>query len=263
MDAAMSMRRSALACLLLPLLCTAQWNVQGRLVLDGAAAGDRQVRGVAAPLDPADGASMEADRNSRTERAVAAGTDQLAIALDPAPVQLAPGMRLLLLPSAVNQGAVTVQVNGLPAVPVRKDLTAPLDSGDLRPGIPVELVFDGAVFQVAGQLYPGCPPGYKALGRNTCVEAVSRAPVNWYNANGICVAEGKRLCGFSEWIRACQQQDNIFGSIVDYEWVDEAANTTNLAKLMGVNETTLLPDCRAGGHRTPTSLQRFRCCYDR
>jgi hypothetical protein len=64
-------------------------------------------------------------------------------------------------------------------------------------------------------------------------------------------------------MQACLQNDNIFGTVVDYEWVDEAANSTNLAKLMGVNETTLLPDCKSGGHRVPTSTQRFRCCYDR
>ena len=263
MVAAMSLRIATTLLLLPPMLAAAQWNVNGRLVLDGATPADRQVSGLSAPQQGTDGAAMASDRNSLTEQATATGVDQLSIALSPTPLQLSPGMRVLLIPSAVNQGGTTLQVNSLPAVPVRKHLTAELDSGDLRPGIPVELIFDGAVFQVSGQLYPGCPPGYKALGRNTRVEAVSREPVNWYNANGICTAEGKRLCGFSEWIRACQQQDNIFGTIVDYEWVDEAANTTNLAKLMGVNETTLLPDCRSGGHRAPTTVQRFRCCYDR
>jgi hypothetical protein len=246
-----------------PLLATAQWNIPGRLVLDGSTPGDRQVRGVAAPEQPTDGAPMTTERVNAGNVATASGTDDLSIDLVPAPAALAPGMRILLIPSAVNQGPVSVQVNGLPAVDVRKYAAAPLDSADLRPGVPVELVFDGSVFHVGGQLYPGCPPGFKALGRTTCVEATSREPLNWYAANVTCANEGKRLCGFSEWIRACLQQDNIFGSVVDYEWVDEAANSTNLAKLMGVNETTLQPDCYAGGHRVPTSTQRYRCCYDR
>lgn len=257
------MRWTVLLTGLMAIQAYGQWNVPDRIILDGAAPSDRQVHGLATPQDAGDGASAGTDRTSAAEAAVATGTDALNIALVPAPAALTPGMRIVLLPTAVNTGAVTLQVNALPAMEVRKFVDQPLDSADLAPGRPVELVFDGTVFQVAGQLHPGCPAGYKPIGRTACVEAVSREPLNWYAANVNCANEGKRLCGFSEWIQACLQQDNIFGTVVDYEWVDEAANSTNLAKLMGVNETTLLPDCKSGGHRVPTSTQRFRCCYDR
>jgi hypothetical protein len=247
----------------LVLRASAQWNVPDRIILDGSTPADRQVHGLAAPQSGTDGASAATDRHSTAAFATATGVDALSIALSPAPIALTPGLRIVLLPTAVNTGAVTIQVNGLPVADVHKLLDQPLDSADLRPGLPLELVYDGAVFQVASQVHPGCPPGYKALGRTACVEAVSREPLNWYAANVACANEGKRLCGFSEWMQACLQNDNIFGTVVDYEWVDEAANSTNLAKLMGVNETTLLPDCKSGGHRVPTSTQRFRCCYDR
>ena len=42
--------------------------------------------------------------------------------------------------------------------------------------------------------------------------------------------------------------------------VDAFAND---AKTMGINGTSLLPDCRAGGTREPLTLIRYRCCYDR
>ncbi len=249
-------------------LCTgigtsAQWTVPTTVELDGNTGSDRQVHGLAAPLTPTDGSNVEADRSATVSMADAVGVNDLALSLTPAPATLVPGMRLIIRPATANTGAVTLDVNGLGARAVLKNVNAPLDSADLRPGSPVQLVFDGTAFQVATQLYPACPPGMKAVGRTVCVEATSRAPANWYSAGSLCANDGLRLCGFADWIQACLQADNIFSTILDYEWVDEAANSTNLAKLMGINEATLTPDCRAGGHRVPTSPQRFRCCYDR
>ncbi len=242
---------------------SAQWTVPTSIVLDGPTGADKQVHGLASPVQRTDGANTVADRNSTVSMADALGINELVISLTPAPTALVPGMRLIIRPAVSNTGAVTLDVNGLGARTIYKNVNAPLDSADLRPGVPVQLVYDGSSFQISTQLYPGCPTGTKAVGRSVCIEVTSREPANWYSASALCVNDGLRLCGFSDWIQACLQFDNIFSTVLDYEWVDEAANSTNLAKLMGVNEVTLLPDCRAGGHRVPTSPQRFRCCYDR
>jgi hypothetical protein len=241
----------------------AQWTVPTTLQLDGPTGADKQVHGLASPVQPTEGANTVADRNSTVSMQDAAGINDLTMSITPAPTALVPGMRVIIRPISTNTGAVTLDVNGLGAHAVLKYVNAPLDSADLRSGVPIQLVYDGASFQVATQLYPGCPTGTKAVGRTVCIEVTSREPANWYSASALCVNDGMRLCGFSDWIQACLQFDNIFSTVLDYEWVDEAANSTNLAKLMGVNEVTLLPDCRAGGHRVPTSPQRFRCCYDR
>jgi hypothetical protein len=241
----------------------AQWTVPTTIQLDGPNEADRQVQGLAAPTQPTDGANTLADRSATVSIANVIGINELTMSLTPAPSALLPGTRIIVKPAAANTGAVTLDVNGLGPIPVLKNVISPLDSADLQPGIPVQVIYDGAVFQTVTQLYPACPLGTKAVGRTVCIENNSREPASWYAANVLCTNAGMRLCGFTEWIQACLQSDNIFGTIVNYEWVDEAANSTNLAKLMGINEFTLAPDCRAGGHRIPTSPQRFRCCYDR
>lgn len=244
--------------------CAAQWQVPTSVVLDGTDGSDRQVLGLGAPAGGDHGASAAADRSSMTTFATATGIDALAITLQPAANAYAPGMRITFKPTAANTGDVSLNANGLGAVPLRKHINVPLDSGDLHPGVPVHVLYDGAVFQLTGQIYPGCPAGYRPVGVASCVEETSHDAVNWFSAVSACAGQGKRLCGFSEWIQAClQPQGSIFGSISDYEWVDEAANSANDAKTMGINATTLLPDCRAGGTRGPLELMRYRCCYDR
>lgn len=242
---------------------SAQWAVPTKVVLDGSAPADQQITGLAAPTGETHGTNASTDRLATTNYAAVTGINALSIALSPAPGSLTPGMRLTLTPEAVNTGDASLDVNGLGPVPVRKHVNLPLDSADLRPGIPVQLVYDGAVFQVASQLYPGCPAGYKPVGQRVCIADSSFGPISWYAAVNACTEQGMRLCGFSEWIQACLQSNSIFPTIADYEWVDEAANSTNDAKSMGVNEVTLLPDCRAGSTRAPLTNLRYRCCFDR
>ena len=242
---------------------SAQWQVPTSIVLDGADNTDRQVTGLGAPEGGDHGVAVSADRATTTNYATALGTNTLNVTLSPVPGTYTSGMRITFTPSSVNTGDVSLNANGLGDVPLRKNINAPLDSGDLRPGVPMQVLYDGAVFQVTSQVYPGCPAGYKPVGVSSCIEEVSHDPVNWYTAVLACSDQGKRLCGFTEWIQACLQSDNIFGSIVDYEWIDEASNSANDAKTMGINATTLLPDCRSGGTREPLQPIRYRCCYDR
>jgi hypothetical protein len=163
----------------------------------------------------------------------------------------------------VNTGPATLDVNGLGAVPVVKHVDQPLDSADLHPGVPVSLAYDGAAFQVLTQLHPACPPGTEAISPDACVDLQSRAEVSFYQANVQCAARNGRLCTFAEWIHACQRNAAFLGTVLDYEWVDHAANDADKAKAMGIDSVTLLPSCQAGGLRIPTGMYRFRCCYDR
>ena len=244
-------------------LAFGQWQVPGNVVLNGSTPEDRQVLGVGAPETGTDGVNLATVRTNALTYATAAGTSDLQVVLAPAPAAITPGMRITFSPSSVNPGPVTLSVNGSGPWPVRKNVNAELDSADLRAGHPVDVIFDGATFQVTSQLYPGCPTGYEAVGTRVCVESTPRDSLNWYAAVYTCAAEGKRLCGFSDWFQACIQNANFLGTVSSYEWVDEAANSTNLAKLVGINEFSLLPDCRDGGHRVPNVPHPYRCCYDR
>lgn len=251
------------SCSLLACTVHAQWTVPTNVVLDGTDPAQRQVTGLGAPTQEANGANLDADRYRTTSFGLAEGNSTLTLHLAPPLQAYVPGLRLTISPQAVNLGDVTLDVDGLGPVPVRKYLTLPLDSGDLVPGIPVDLIFDGAVFQVGNQLHPACPPGMMALGRESCIEKTPREVVNWYAASSRCAGWGLRLCSFAEWMRGCMQDPAFLGTVSDFEWVDDAANLYNTGKTMGMNSTTYVPDCQGGGHKAPSGLLPYRCCIDR
>jgi hypothetical protein len=168
-----------------------------------------------------------------------------------------------LLPSSANQADATLNVNGLGAVPLRKNINVPLDSGDLRPGVPVHVVYDGAVFQVADQLYPGCPAGFAPISADVCIQTTSNDTMRWYAANIYCADRGGRLCSFSEWLQGCLKLPEFVNTISDYEWVDSAGNYMNYAKLMGWTDGATAGDCHVGSRQPPLFKFRSRCCYDR
>lgn len=241
----------------------AQWEVPARIILDGPDSTDRQVTGLSLPILAGDGASVNADRDNATTFATVSGTDELSATLTPALVTYTPGLRLTLLPTSTNNSGVTLNVNGLGAVALRKNINMPLDSGDLRPGIPVHVIHDGAVFQLTGQLYPGCPAGFAAANADVCIEMAPSDTINWYSAVIRCGNAGTRLCSVQEWLQGCLSIPGFQATIANYEWVDSAANYNNMAKLMGWSDTSTAGDCHLGSRQTPLTKFRSRCCYDR
>ena len=241
----------------------AQWDVPTNVQLNGSAPNDRQVLGLAAPDAPAAGVSAASARMLSTNYAVAQGQDVLSASLTPPIASYFPGLLITLVPTQANHGTVSVNVNGLGAMAVRKFVSVALDSADLRPGIPVTLVYDGAVFQVTSQLEPGCPPGTVGFTRDACIELSTRDPLSFYNANVACAAVNGRLCSMGEWTNACLRVPGFLGSVSALEWSDHGANFSGNAKLMGYDGVSPLPDCRAGGHTDPFSVRAYRCCFER
>lgn len=252
--------------LLFSLACAsawAQWEVPTRLELNGASEADRQVTGLALPLGADHGASVEADRTNATNHGAVTGVNALALALSPAWTAYTPGTRVSFVPQNTNTGSSTLNVNGLGAVPLLKDVNVPLDSGDLRPGLPVHAVYDGVSFQVVNQLYPACPVGFSAVNRNICIADLPNDTLSWYGSVNRCANLGARLCTFQEWLQGCIKLPAFVTTVVDYEWVDSGANYNNMAKNMGWNDTATSGNCTFGSRQVPTTKFRSRCCYDR
>ena len=248
---------------LLALSVGAQWDVPIRIALTGDSVEQRQVLGLADPLSDDHGVAVSAERARHLTFTRVSGTSLLVGEL-PLPLPaLISGQRITFVPDSLNPGPVTIALDGLPAVPVMKYVNEPLDSADLRPGIPVDAVFDGNAFQVISQFPRTCPAGTVIVSRNACMEATPSAPVNFNVAAQACGQRNGRLCSFVEWTGACIMNSSIVSTIVDYEWVDSAANDYDSAKVIGINANTLLPDCLTGGHRIPSNASHFRCCYDR
>lgn len=249
--------------LFLPLGAWAQWNVPVPIVLDGASAGDRQVKGLSLPAEADHGASAASVRQQSTTSAVAQGVDDLTAALVPTATAYTAGMLVSITPSSANTGASTLNIDGLGAMPVLKFTNLQLDSAELRVGVPALMVFDGAAFQLLSQTGIACPPGFLDVSRDVCVEAVPYGPANWYTAVGQCSSRGLRLCGWADWFRGCSMSGGFVSSIVEYEWVDSAANDNNHGKRAGLETGTTNPDCYGGGTQIPSGLNNFRCCYNK
>lgn len=240
-----------------------QWHVPTNVELTGATDPERQVVGLAAAPDAAtSGVPAIADRVLTTTFGTATGTAQLNLDLQPAIAAYTPGLNVTFVPQNANDSAVTLNVNGLGAVPLIKGWGLLLDSADLRPGMPVTAVYDGAAFQIVSQLYGGCPAGFIPTSRDLCIETTPGDTISYYAANVACVAKNARLCSFAEWYQGCSMSGGILSSVLSYEWVDSAANDTNKAKRVGQN-STLSIGCDLGGPALPLTRSRYRCCYDR
>lgn len=81
----------------------------------------------------------------------------LVVALDPVPLGFYVGMTLRVKAAAANTGPTTIAVNGMVPKAVRRAGGADLQAADLKPGMIVELVFDGSAFQMVN--YSGVGSG--------------------------------------------------------------------------------------------------------
>lgn len=242
----------------------AQWDVPVRIALSGDSATDRRATGLAAPALGSDGLAAGLERTHALTWLSATGTDSLVAAWPTVGLTLSGAFpRLTLVPDTTNTGPVTLTLPGTGPVPIVKYAVEPLDSADLQTGIPVDLVYDGAVWQVISPLPRPCPPGMFPASRDVCIERQPTPSSNFYGAANGCANRQRRMCTFGEWIAACTMTNGILGSIVDYEWVDHAANSGNDAKSIGLNNDTFLPDCYSGSTRVPLTVLSYRCCTDR
>jgi len=262
------MRVLALLMPMLGALCVhGQWDVPVPVVLNGSTAQQRQVLGLADPVDSSSAVSMAAARDNAATYALATGHMVLIADLVPAPSAYSAGMVVHLLPQQANGPGAQLDLNGLGPRPLAKQGGLPLDSADLFPGIPVRLVYDGTVFMLLGSTYLPCRSGFRAVAREFCIEDSSRAAVNFYNAVQACTLMGARLCTFSEWTHACRSIPDFMGTVPSYEWVDSAANSATDAKRVGQgSDGSTNPEsagCTYGGTSSPTNTARYRCCTDR
>lgn len=87
--------------------------------------------------------------------AVAGGTaNALTASLSPKPSALVDGLRIVLLPTAANTGAATLNVNEFGAVPIRRPGGGLSQVGDIFPNVPLVLVYAQAQWFIVGLPVP-------------------------------------------------------------------------------------------------------------
>ncbi len=245
----------------------AQWDVPVRIVLDGEGPADRQVTGLADPIQRDAAVSLDAARHNVLNHALASGSDVLTATLLLAPEAYTAGMSLILECETANADSAVLDLNGTGPVPLLRPDGHPVRAGDLRPGEPIRLVYLGGNFHVLSTITRPCPPAFTAIGRDYCIADTAQAASPFYQANLACHDQGARLCTFAEWINACQRIPGFFDTVLEFEWVDHAANSSNHAKRVGYGSNGQgIPDgagCNFGGSIGHTNPTRFRCCTNR
>lgn len=260
------MRALAFIFLLSAPVAFGQWEVPVPLVLTGTAS-DAQVLGLAHPMQVDAAVSVDAARKNTTTYTSASGAVYSATLVPPATAYAA-GMVLTVVPQTDALPPALIDVDGLGPRDIVKQGGVPLDTADLKAGVPARMVYDGTRFVLLGSTYIPCPAGYSVGGRTFCIEDSVSAVSTFYQAVDQCTARNARLCGYNEWVLACERVPGFLATVVDYEWIDDAANNLTDAKIIGnggdgSTGTTLEIGCRRGGSSAPTLTWRFRCCRTR
>lgn len=244
-----------------------QLEVPTSIDLVGGQNSDRQINGIAFPQVPDAAISAEGVRSNASSFTEVSGTNILSGALTPPLSSYSPGLVVQIVPQAANHANAQLDLNALGPRPMIKLGGLPLDSADLWPGSPVRLIYDGQAFLVLSTVSIPCKTGFHVGGREFCIENNSRSAKTFLDAVLECDSLGSRLCKNSEWVYACRSEPSFFGTVVDYEWVDDAANALNHAKQVGFGYDGMNADlgsgCERGFSVIHTTLSRFRCCMTR
>ena len=262
------MRLITIVCCIGANALTAQWQVPVPVVLDGPQPEQRQVIGLEDPVSSSSGVSVDAARALATSFAQVTGTAVLTATLTPAPMGYAAGMVVPIMPAQANAPNASLDLNGLGPVPIVKLGGLPLDSADLTVDAPHRLVYDGSSFHLLTAATRPCPAGYQVGSREFCIADSSQEALDFLDAGTACRDANARLCTWSEWVHACLSKPGFIGSVLDFEWVDHAANNTSNAKRVGrgsdgSSAEDLGIGCIHGHHTLPTNPTRFRCCTSR
>lgn len=82
----------------------------------------------------------------------AGGDDTYAVTLTPTPTSYYAGMEVNFKPTTANTGACTLDVNGLGAKTIKKNVSSDLETGDILSGQMVKVIYDGTNFQLVNDI---------------------------------------------------------------------------------------------------------------
>ena len=133
----------------------AQVQANKQLQMTGTNDNDRRITGVGTAADSADAVSAATLLNGRLTYAnsTASGNDY-AVQLRVAPQAYSAGMILSFKATWTNTGPITLNVNGLGAKTVFKNVNEAVVAGDIVPNQIVSVIYDGTAFQIISQLKP-------------------------------------------------------------------------------------------------------------
>ncbi len=250
--------------MLIAQLGVSQVQVDKPILLEGPDGASRQVSGLRDPAGEGDALNARSLQYGSYQYAEVLGGDEWLASFSPSISSLFAGMRLLLRVQGGSTGPTTLNVDGLGALPVRKDGSRPLDAGDIAPGETVSLVFDGGVFQLISSRRMDrkpCPPGTAAVGELYCIETQEHDSTDYPTASIACGGQNMQLCSWSQWYVACTRASELGlqTMIGNWEWTNSPANSDIQARVVGQSSCTHA----ATTNGWDVANRFFRCCFRR
>ena len=251
----------ALGAFAIPVCVPAQVSLDKPLLFVGATDNDRRITGLPRSLNASDAlaAGVEQDATLRTAFPTSGSTWQIELtALASAPP---PGTNLIAMAPG-GAGPVQVEVNGFGPYPLLLGPGEPLDVADVLPGTPLNIVFDGSAFHItngASTRRQPCPEGMVTVNEEFCISPQENTTATFFEAAVVCGSQGMRLCGWAEYLAACNNatQLGLTGLTGNWEWIDDAVNEDGSVRVSGSSA------CSATGDALATSPRTYRCCRSR
>lgn len=239
-----------------------QVHVDVPLHLTATDSTQRQVEGLAAPLHESDLITLGTARQGAVHWGTTGGNaTAITLTLSPPAGAYSNGMLVRFLPTLRSAGQVTLNVDGLGAVPLRAHEGARVPWGLLEPGRIAEAIFVDSVFVLRARALQGCPPGYVQANERLCIQAGDGGTnMSFYDASLYCMDRGARLCSWDEYIHACNAvQGQLTGLFDDWEWLDDTSDHTHTADQVGRWNCHSQRSMGATDH--PLNHAKPRCCY--
>ena len=249
---------SVIALMLLTAVVTAQVQVDKALRATSSDAGERQIDGLAPPVQEDALMTLGNAQDGAVHWAQVAGTvNAITLALDPPATAYDNGMLLRFLPTVNATGPVTLNVNGLGARKLLRPDLLSVSAGQVRSGSPVEVQYADSVFILLSRAEGGCPPGYLLVTSQYCIQQGENNNQTWLAAVSYCADRGARLCTWDEYFHACTLHSaTMTGMFDDWEWYDDTADHTHTAVQGG--RWTCQSERSVG---IVGEIHASRCCY--
>lgn len=242
-------------------LAQGQVHVDRPVVLTAADSAQRQVQGLADPGGDTHLTTLGAVRSGAHHWCTASATGaNITLSATPALQNYAIGTRLRFLTAATGNGGITLNVDGNGPRTLRSPdgLPVVLEGIPLNTLMDVEFV-DTAFVLISRQSHERCPQGYLAANGRLCLQVNENAALNFYDAGRKCLAQGARLCSWTDYLYSCTVLTNQLNGLFDnWEWIDDTSDHTHTADQAGRYNCRIQRSIGA----LPTETATFRCCYD-
>jgi len=242
----------------------AQVSLDKPLRLTGSGPAQRQITGLQISNEP--GAVLTADVEQRGAfrlTAPSAGTTWSAglSALINAP---AAGLHMVVSSPVPTPGSISVVVNGHGPYLLLDGDGQPVDGELIAEGTMLSIVHDGTAFRLLnGGVAPRhpCAPGTVQVNDAYCISENEYPASDFFAAVTTCGDLGLRLCGWGEFVAACQRAGTIgmLDGTNNWEWTNDASNENGSARIVGAGS------CLSAGNSivVNSTLRNFHCCYSR